>query len=48
MRTPDAVEIFINVDCLGEVRSSVNRQTPLGDAGWLMKICKEGPLWDIL
>ncbi len=23
------------------VRSSVNRQTPLGDAGWLMKVCRE-------
>jgi len=26
---------------LDRVRSSVNRQTPLGDAGWLMKICNE-------
>ncbi len=26
---------------LDRVRSSVNRQTPLGDAGWLMKVCRE-------
>jgi putative transposase len=26
---------------LDRVRASVNRQTPLGDAGWLMKVCRE-------
>jgi putative transposase len=26
---------------IDRLRSSVNRQTPLGDAGWLVKVCKE-------
>ncbi len=26
---------------LDRLRSSVNRQTPLGDASWLMKVCRE-------
>jgi putative transposase len=28
-------------DELGVIRASVNRQTPLGDAGWLMEVCRE-------
>lgn len=28
-------------DELNRLRSSVNRQTPLGDAVWLMKVCKD-------
>jgi len=35
------VDASMSENDLDRMRSSVNRQTPLGDAGWLMKVCKE-------